>query len=255
MKIAVGLSGGVDSSVSALLLKEQGHEVIGLFMKNWEEDDATGVCQSTQDYEDVIAVCEKLDIPYYTFNFSQDYLENVFTQFLAEIEQGFTPNPDILCNREIKFKIFLEKALSLGADALATGHYCRTDGTHLFRGADPTKDQSYFLYTLKSSQLQKIKFPIGHLTKKEVRAIAQKAGLPVFDKKDSTGICFIGKRAFRPFLQRYLEKKARPFPHPRRQRARPARRSHFLHHRPAQRSRHRRSRRSLVCRSQRSRHK
>lgn len=202
MKIVVGMSGGVDSAVAALLLKEQGHEVIGLFMKNWEEEG--GACHALEDYEDVVKVCEHLQIPYYSVSFAKEYWESVFSHFLEELKQGFTPNPDILCNREIKFKHLYEKALALGADALATGHYCRTDGARLLKGIDPHKDQSYFLYTMQAGILPSILFPVGEMEKSEVRARAKKAGLPNAEKKDSTGICFIGKRDFKPFLHRYL---------------------------------------------------
>ncbi len=203
--VVVGMSGGVDSSVSALLLKQQGYHVIGLFMKNWEEKDALGVCTSAKDYEDVIQVCQQIDIPYYTVNFAQEYQDHVFSHFLAELKQGYTPNPDILCNREIKFKVFFQKALSLGADFLATGHYCQIGPGHtLVKGVDPNKDQSYFLYTVSSSILNQIIFPIGHLEKKEVRRLAQEHGLATSEKKDSTGICFIGKRDFKEFVGQYL---------------------------------------------------
>lgn len=203
MTVIVGMSGGVDSSVTAALLKEQGYRVIGIFMKNWEEDDH---CQAVDDYNDVVAVCSQLQIPYYSVNFAKEYWENVFSHCLKEYEQGFTPNPDILCNREIKFKVFLQKALTLGADFIATGHYCRNLNNQLARGLDPDKDQSYFLYTLKSEILQKVLFPVGHFTKKEVRQIAEKYGLATAKKKDSTGICFVGKRDFREFLSRYIPK-------------------------------------------------
>jgi tRNA-specific 2-thiouridylase len=203
--VVVGMSGGVDSSVSALLLKEQGYHVIGMFMKNWEEKDEHGVCRSTQDYADVVKVCEQLDIPYYSVNFVKEYQEQVFSHFIKELQAGHTPNPDILCNREIKFKAFLEKALALGADFLATGHYCQlSDSTQLLKGADPNKDQTYFLYTLNTACLQKVLFPIGHLPKTEVRRIAKAHGLATSEKKDSTGICFIGKRDFKEFTSRYL---------------------------------------------------
>ena len=199
------MSGGVDSSVTALLLKQQGYRVVGLFMKNWEELDENGVCKSSRDYEDVIAVCKHLDIPYYTVNFVQEYQERVFTHFLEELKAGHTPNPDILCNREIKFKVFLKKALSLGADYLATGHYCRIGPEgELLKGVDPQKDQSYFLYTVNSSILKQVLFPIGHLCKQEVRRIATLHNLPTAQKKDSTGICFIGKRNFKEFTSQYL---------------------------------------------------
>ena len=205
--VVVGMSGGVDSSVCALLLKQQGFNVIGMFMKNWEETDENGVCTSTPDYEDVIKVCQQLDIPYYSVNFVKEYRELVFTQFLAELAQGHTPNPDILCNREIKFKVFLEKALSLGADYLATGHYCQKsdeESPQLLKGKDPGKDQSYFLYTLGTAPLKNVLFPIGHLLKTEVRRIAKESGLATSAKKDSTGICFIGKRDFKEFTKGYL---------------------------------------------------
>jgi len=204
--VVVGMSGGVDSSVSALLLKQQGYRVVGLFMKNWEEKDENGVCVSAQDYEDVARVCEKIDIPYYAVEFVQEYWDEVFTRFLAEYKAGYTPNPDILCNREIKFKSFLQKAMELGADYLATGHYCRSDrGTsQLIKGSDPGKDQSYFLYTLTAPILNRVLFPIGHMPKWEVREIAHQAGLATHAKRDSTGICFIGERNFRPFLKQYI---------------------------------------------------
>lgn len=200
------MSGGVDSSVSALLLKEQGHEVIGLFMKNWEED---GVCPQAYDYEDVADVCRKIGIPYYTVNFVKEYREQVFADFLKESLAGRTPNPDILCNREIKFKVFYKKAKELGADFLATGHYCRVERINgkarLLRGKDPNKDQSYFLYAVKGEVLNEVLFPIGELPKPEVRRIASEAGLSTAGKKDSTGICFIGKRDFKEFLSQHLK--------------------------------------------------
>jgi tRNA-specific 2-thiouridylase len=203
------MSGGVDSSVAALLLKEQGYRVIGLFMKNWEEKDENGVCTSAQDYEDVARVCEKLDIPYYGVEFVREYWDHVFKHFLAEYEAGHTPNPDILCNREIKFNLFMKKAIEeLGGDFLATGHYARVgEGGALLKGVDPGKDQSYFLYTLKSSILEKVLFPIGHLPKSEVRRLAEQAGLATARKKDSTGICFIGERNFAKFLGQYVQAK------------------------------------------------
>jgi tRNA-specific 2-thiouridylase len=207
-KVVVGMSGGVDSSVSALLLKEQGYDVVGMFMKNWEEKDATGRCHAAQDFEDVAAVCEQIGIPYYSVNFVHEYQEQVFAHFLEELKQGFTPNPDILCNREIKFKAFLEKALHLGADYLATGHYCQIGGLAetpaLLKGNDPHKDQSYFLYTLSSAILKHVLFPIGHLPKTEVRRIAKAHKLATSMKKDSKGICFIGKREFKGFVGQYL---------------------------------------------------
>jgi tRNA-specific 2-thiouridylase len=206
--VVVGMSGGVDSSVSALLLKQQGFRVIGLFMKNWEENDENGVCQSSKEYADVVAVCDHLGIPCYAVNFVKEYQERVFAHFLSEFKQGYTPNPDILCNREIKFKVLFDKALELGADFLATGHYCqlRTQGehVHLVKGADGGKDQTYFLYTLQEAVLRKVLFPIGHLQKSEVRQIARENGISTAEKKDSTGICFIGERDFKKFLSNYI---------------------------------------------------
>lgn len=206
--VVVGMSGGVDSSVSALLLKQQGYHVIGLFMRNWEEEDEHGVCRASQEYEDVQSVCRLLDIPHYVVNFTKDYWDRVFSGFLEELKAGNTPNPDIMCNREIKFDAFLDKAMSLGADYLATGHYCQSvmvENKHcLGRGADTGKDQSYFLYTIKEHKLQKTLFPVGGLDKSEVRRIAAENGLPTAAKKDSTGICFIGKRNFRQFISQYL---------------------------------------------------
>ncbi len=194
--IVVGMSGGVDSSVTALLLKQQGYRVIGMFMKNWEEKDEHGTCQSSKEYDDVVRVCNKIDIPYYTVNFTKEYWDNVFAQCLEEFKQGYTPNPDVLCNREIKFKVLLEKAKELGGDYLATGHYCQigeSNGEYqLLKGADPNKDQSYFLYTITSDILRSVLFPIGGMLKTEVREIARKHSLPTAEKKDSTGICFIG---------------------------------------------------------------
>jgi len=204
-KIVVGMSGGVDSSVVAFLLKEQGHEVIGLFMKNWEEKDIHGHCQSTAEYDDVAKVCDQIGIPYYSVNFVKEYWDLVFSQFLKELKLGYTPNPDILCNREIKFKLFLEKALELGADLLATGHYAQIKNGQLLRSVDPDKDQTYFLYTLQSKILDKVIFPIGHLYKKDLREIARTKKLVTAAKKDSTGICFIGERNFRNFLAPYIE--------------------------------------------------
>lgn len=206
--VIVGMSGGVDSSVCAALLKEEGYNVIGLFMKNWEEFDEHGVCQSSLEFADVVRVCEKLDIPYYSVDFIEEYRNQVFNQFVEEYKLGYTPNPDVLCNREIKFKVFFEKAMELGADFLATGHYCQKreiDGHYaLIKGADGLKDQSYFLYTIKSEILKKVLFPIGHLPKTEVRKIAEKYDLSTKHKKDSTGICFIGERNFKNFLSNYV---------------------------------------------------
>lgn len=206
MKIVVGMSGGVDSAVSALLLKRQGHDVIGVYMNNWEEMDDRGVCAAEQDWEDVRITCDAIGIPYYAVNFTQEYMDRVFSRFLDEYRKGRTPNPDVLCNREIKFKAFLEFALQLNADKLATGHFARTNEMgHLLKGLDPQKEQSYFLYMLKQAALQRAVFPVGALQKREVRQIAREAKLPVHDKKDSTGICFIGERNFRDFLARYLK--------------------------------------------------
>lgn len=214
-KIIVGMSGGVDSSVTAAVLKEQGHEVIGLFMKNWEEEDENGVCKASLEYADVIKVCEKLDIPYYSVEFVKEYRDNVFKYFLEEYEAGHTPNPDILCNREIKFKVFFEKAMELGADYLATGHYCQNliinGKSQLVKGVDARKDQTYFLYTMQEKILEKVLFPIGHIEKSEVRAIAEKYNLATKAKKDSTGICFIGERNFKNFLSQYVQMKAGDF--------------------------------------------
>ncbi|MBO8171623.1 MAG: tRNA 2-thiouridine(34) synthase MnmA [Bacillaceae bacterium] len=207
-RVVVGMSGGVDSSVAALLLKQQGFEVIGIFMKNWDDTDELGHCTAEEDYEDVRRVCDHIGIPHYTVNFEKEYMDKVFQYFLDEYKKGRTPNPDVMCNREIKFGEFLEKALELDADFLATGHYARVgfegDICLLLRGADPGKDQSYFLNQLDQDQLSKAMFPIGHLEKAEVRRIAEAAGLPTAKKKDSTGICFIGERNFREFLSQYL---------------------------------------------------
>ena len=205
-RVIVGLSGGVDSAVAALLLKEQGYEVTGVFMRNWEEQD--GTCPAEEDYEDVRRVSEALDIPYYTVNFTKDYQERVFSYFLSEYSAGRTPNPDILCNTEIKFKAFLDFALKSGAAQLATGHYARLyhdeRGVHLWKGLDGGKDQTYFLAGLTQEQLDRALFPLGALQKKEVRDLARKHALPVAEKKDSTGICFIGERNFKKFLMSYL---------------------------------------------------
>lgn len=206
--VVLGMSGGVDSSVSAYLLKEQGYNVIGLFMKNWQEEDSS--CSSEKDFEDVVSVCAKLEIPYYTINFMEEYKEKVFSSMLKDFEKGLTPNPDILCNQEIKFKLFFEKALKFDADFLATGHYARTENGKLFKGLDPNKDQTYFLSTIQKNVLDRVLFPVGSILKKEVKEIAEKLGLDVAHKKESMGICFIGKRDFRPFLQKYLEKKIGP---------------------------------------------
>ena len=206
--VVVGMSGGVDSSVSALMLKQQGYRVIGLFMKNWEEKNEDGVCTSTLDYEDVVRVCEQIDIPCYSVNFVKEYWDNVFSHFLEEFRKGYTPNPDILCNREIKFKVLLDKALEIGGDFLATGHYCRKgeneQGWQLLKGNDPGKDQTYFLYTIGQHALSRVLFPVGGIIKTDLRRFAHEHKLATSAKKDSTGICFIGKRDFKEFLGKYI---------------------------------------------------
>ncbi|WP_163652963.1 tRNA 2-thiouridine(34) synthase MnmA [Listeria sp. PSOL-1] len=210
-RVVVGMSGGVDSSVTAYLLKEQGYDVVGIFMKNWDDTDESGVCTATEDYEDVIRVANQIDIPYYAVNFEKEYWEKVFTYFLDEYKLGRTPNPDVMCNKEIKFKAFLEHAESLGADYVATGHYARVKEENgeikLLRGLDQNKDQTYFLNQLSQSQLKKVMFPLGHMEKSEVRHIAMAANLATATKKDSTGICFIGERDFKKFLSEYLPAK------------------------------------------------
>lgn len=208
-RVVVGMSGGVDSSVSALLLKQAGYDVIGVFMKNWDDTDDFGHCTATEDFEDVARVCEQIGIPYYGVNFEREYEQRVFQYFLDEYERGRTPNPDVLCNKEIKFKELLQRALDLGADFLATGHYAQTrqaaDGrVELVRGADRNKDQTYFLNSLDQTPLRRAMFPIGHMDKPQVRAIATEYGLATATKKDSTGICFIGEKNFRSFLKTYL---------------------------------------------------
>ncbi|MFD1803200.1 tRNA 2-thiouridine(34) synthase MnmA [Mixta tenebrionis] len=208
-KVIVGMSGGVDSSVSAWLLQQQGYQVEGLFMKNWEEDDGEEYCTAADDLADAQAVCDKLGMKLHKVNFAAEYWDNVFEHFLAEYKAGRTPNPDILCNKEIKFKAFLEFAAEdLGADYIATGHYVRRQESHgrsqLLRGLDGNKDQSYFLYTLSHRQIAQSLFPVGELAKPEVRRIAEELDLVTAKKKDSTGICFIGERKFRDFLGRYL---------------------------------------------------
>ncbi|MDO8413188.1 MAG: tRNA 2-thiouridine(34) synthase MnmA [Gallionellaceae bacterium] len=206
--VVVGMSGGVDSAVAALLLKEQGYEVIGLFMKNWEDDDNDEYCSSRQDLIDAVSVADVIGIPIEAVNFSKEYKERVFSYFLREYQAGRTPNPDILCNSEIKFKAFLEHAISLGADLMATGHYAQVrevDGHYqLLKASDDSKDQSYFLHRLNQAQLSKTLFPLGTLLKSKIREIARQYGLSNHAKKDSTGICFIGERPFREFLNRYL---------------------------------------------------
>lgn len=207
-RVVVGMSGGVDSSVAALLLKKRGYDVIGIFMKNWDDTDEFGVCTATEDYEDVIRVCNQLDIPYYAVNFEKQYWDKVFTYFLEEYKTGRTPNPDVICNKEIKFKAFLDYAMSLGADYVATGHYARVvrenGKVHMLRGKDENKDQTYFLNQLTGEQLSKVLFPIGDMEKSKVRELATKANLTTASKKDSTGICFIGERNFKSFLSGYL---------------------------------------------------
>ncbi|MDR0691197.1 MAG: tRNA 2-thiouridine(34) synthase MnmA [Streptococcaceae bacterium] len=208
-RVVVGMSGGVDSSVAALLLKEQGYDAIGVFMKNWDDTDEMGACNATEDYQDVARVADQIGIPYYSVNFEKEYWDHVFEYFLAEYRRGRTPNPDVLCNREIKFKAFLNYALKLGANYIATGHYAQVhkseDGVvHLLRGADQKKDQTYFLCQLSQKQLQKVLFPLGTLQKQEVRVIAELAGLATAKKKDSTGVCFIGEKDFKQFLANYL---------------------------------------------------
>lgn len=208
-RIIVGMSGGVDSSVAAYLLQQQGYQIEGLFMKNWEGDDTDDYCPARKDMMDAQQVCDKLGIPLHIRNFSSQYWDSVFADFLAEYASGRTPNPDILCNREIKFKVFLEEAIALGAQGIATGHYARIDhqagAFRLLTGLDNNKDQSYFLYTLKQHQLAHALFPVGELEKPAVRDIAERLGFVTHDKKDSTGICFIGERKFKDFLQTYLE--------------------------------------------------
>ena len=215
-RIVVGLSGGVDSAVTAWLLKQQGHEVIGIFMKNWEDDDDSEFCSSNTDFIDAAAVADVIGIEIEHVNFAADYKDRVFAEFLREYQAGRTPNPDILCNAEIKFKAFLDHAMRLGASSIATGHYARvrlnrSTGLHeLLKGLDPAKDQSYFLHRLNQAQLSKTLFPVGELRKTEVRRIADEIGLPNAKKKDSTGICFIGERPFRDFLNRYIAKAPGP---------------------------------------------
>jgi tRNA-specific 2-thiouridylase len=213
-RVVVGLSGGVDSAVSAWLLKQQGYEVVGIFMKNWEGDDDDAYCSSNVDFVDAAAVADVIGIEIEHVNFAAEYRERVFAEFLREYQAGRTPNPDILCNAEIKFKAFLDHALRLGAQKIATGHYARVretpQGFQLLKGLDATKDQSYFLHRLNQAQLAKTLFPVGELAKTEVRRLAAQIGLPNAAKKDSTGICFIGERPFREFLNRWLSHEAGP---------------------------------------------
>jgi tRNA-specific 2-thiouridylase len=206
MKVVVGMSGGVDSSLAALLLKRAGHEVVGLFMKNWEDDDDDEYCSTRQDLVDAAAAADVIGIELEAVNFSAEYKDRVFAEFLREYSAGRTPNPDVLCNAEIKFRAFLDHAMRLGAEKIATGHYARTDGARLLKGKDGGKDQSYFLHRLTKEQLSHALFPIGEMKKADVRRLALEAGLPNHAKKDSTGICFIGERPFREFLNRYLPK-------------------------------------------------
>jgi tRNA-specific 2-thiouridylase len=219
-RVVVGLSGGVDSAVTAHLLKQQGYEVIGIFMKNWEDDDNSAYCSSNIDFVDAAAVADVLGIEIEHVNFASEYKDRVFSEFLREYQAGRTPNPDILCNAEIKFKSFLDHAMRLGAEKIATGHYCRVRLNHqtgrheLLKGLDPSKDQSYFLHRLNQAQLSKTLFPVGELLKTEVRRIAEEIGLPNAKKKDSTGICFIGERPFREFLNRYIRKEPGPIKDP-----------------------------------------
>ncbi|MEI7038034.1 tRNA 2-thiouridine(34) synthase MnmA [Fulvimonas yonginensis] len=212
MKVMLGVSGGVDSSVAALLLLQAGHAVEGLFMQNWEEDERYGPCTADADRKDAVAVCGRLGIPFHARNFAVEYWDGVFEHFLAEYRAGRTPNPDVLCNRQIKFRTFLDEARALGADKIATGHYaridCRDGRYRLLRAADAAKDQTYFLHALGQEQLAATLFPVGGLEKAQVRELARAAGLPTHAKKDSTGICFIGERDFRSFLARYIP--ARP---------------------------------------------
>jgi tRNA-specific 2-thiouridylase len=215
-RVVVGLSGGVDSAVSAWLLKQQGHEVVGIFMKNWEDDDDSEFCSSRQDFLDAASVADVIGIEIEHVNFAAEYKDRVFADFLREYQAGRTPNPDVLCNAEIKFKAFLDHAMRLGAEKIATGHYARVRENpacqrfELLKGLDPAKDQSYFLHRLNQAQLSKTMFPVGEIHKTEVRRIAEEIGLPNAKKKDSTGICFIGERPFRDFLNRYLSKEPGP---------------------------------------------
>jgi len=213
-RIVVGLSGGVDSAVAAWLLKKEGHEVIGIFMKNWEDDDTDEYCSSRQDLVDAASVADVVGIDLQAVNFAAEYRDRVFAAFLREYAAGRTPNPDVLCNSEIKFRSFLDHARTLGADCIATGHYARLrhsgGSVELLKAADASKDQTYFLHQLAQDQLASALFPVGEMTKRQVRALAREQGIPTYAKKDSTGICFIGERPFREFLARYLPKQAGP---------------------------------------------
>jgi tRNA-specific 2-thiouridylase len=222
-KVVIGMSGGVDSSVSAWLLKEQGYEVIGLFMKNWEDDDDSEYCSTREDWIDAVSVADVVGVDIEAVNFAAEYKDRVFAEFLREYQAGRTPNPDVLCNAEIKFKAFLDHAMKLGADYIATGHYARVREVRsgpnagrfdLLKAVDASKDQSYFLHRLNQAQLSKTLFPLGEIHKTEVRKIAERIGLPNAKKKDSTGICFIGERPFRDFLNRYLSYKPGPMKTP-----------------------------------------
>ena len=215
MKVVVGMSGGVDSAVAALLLKNQGYEVVGLFMKNWDSNinnDKEGitedVCPQELDFRDAKSVCDELMIPLYRIDFIKEYWDDVFSYFLHELEKGRTPNPDIMCNKYIKFDLFKKEAKKLGADYIATGHYARLEDGRLVRGVDSNKDQTYFLSQVSKEQLKNVLFPIGHLTKAEVRKIAKDNNIPIYDKKDSTGICFIGERHYQEFIANYLKGKS-----------------------------------------------
>ena len=214
MKVVVGMSGGVDSAVAAYLLQKEGYEVIGLFMKNWDsninndpEGITEGICPQEQDYIDAKKVCDELSIPLYRVDFIKEYWDNVFNYFLTELEKGRTPNPDIMCNKYIKFDVFIKEARKLGADKIATGHYARIIDGKIYKGIDSNKDQTYFLSQVTKDQFKDILFPIGDYTKEEVRKIAREANIPVFDKKDSTGICFIGERNYQKFVSNYLKGK------------------------------------------------
>lgn len=209
-RVIVGMSGGVDSAVSAALLKEQGYDVVGLYMSNWKETDPNGCCTGEEDWADVKYVCDKIGIPYYSVDFSRQYMDNVFKLFVEEYKKGRTPNPDVLCNREVKFGPFADFAREMGTDYIATGHYCRirhADSHYLLRARDDNKDQTYFLNQVSSYQLRDVLFPLGDMLKPEVRECARRFDIPVSEKKDSTGICFIGERNFRQFLSQYIPMK------------------------------------------------